>query len=328
MIASVLQKVWRDIAVELEMSRSLPTLWEHLRRRLPVAAVIVRQVVLSRGLVQTLAATPAENFKLTHAPEKIEIGSEHLAWAAGGALEEARAGFLGGLIPDGLAGTLLAGPLHFKGDLVGVVVWQIDRQGSLPRDERAMLEALLEPLGAAVHNHQQIHEFRSLQEKYAADNRSLLSRLDRQDISESIIGATAGLKAVVERIDLVGAAEVPVLILGETGSGKEVVARALHQRSRRAAGPFLRVNCGAIPPELIDSHLFGHERGSFTGAGNLHKGWFERADGGTLFLDEIGDLPLPAQVRLLKNPSGRLLRAGRWPASNARRCPDRRGNAS
>jgi transcriptional regulator with GAF, ATPase, and Fis domain len=78
------------------------------------------------------------------------------------------------------------------------------------------------------------------------------------------------------------------------------VARDLHARSRRANGPFLRVNCGAIPPELIDTHLFGHERGSFSGAENLRRGWFERADGGTLFLDEIGDLPLQAQVRLLR----------------------------
>jgi transcriptional regulator with GAF, ATPase, and Fis domain len=89
-------------------------------------------------------------------------------------------------------------------------------------------------------------------------------------------------------------------VLGETGTGKEVVARAIHQRSRRASGPFLRVNCGAIPPELVDSELFGHERGSFTGAVGERKGWFERADGGTLFLDECGELPLAAQVRLLR----------------------------
>jgi transcriptional regulator with GAF, ATPase, and Fis domain len=88
--------------------------------------------------------------------------------------------------------------------------------------------------------------------------------------------------------------------VGETGSGKEVVARSIHERSDRARGPVLRVNCGAISPALIDSELFGHERGAFTGADAQRRGWFERADGGTLFLDEIGELPLAAQVRLLR----------------------------
>ncbi len=118
--------------------------------------------------------------------------------------------------------------------------------------------------------------------------------------TDPIVGAEAGLAPVMERLGLVAGLDVPVLLLGETGSGKEVVARAIHTRSRRAAGPFLRVNCGAIAPGLIDSELFGHERGSFTGALAERRGWFERADQGTLFLDEIGELPLEAQVRLLR----------------------------
>ena len=91
-----------------------------------------------------------------------------------------------------------------------------------------------------------------------------------------------------------------MLIFGETGTGKELIARAIHNRSSRSSGPFDRVNCGAIPPELIDSQLFGHERGAFTGAVEARRGWFERADGGTLFLDEIGELPPAAQVRMLR----------------------------
>jgi transcriptional regulator with GAF, ATPase, and Fis domain len=91
-----------------------------------------------------------------------------------------------------------------------------------------------------------------------------------------------------------------VLLLGETGSGKELIARSIHTQSRRKDGPVVRVNCGAIPSELVDSELFGHEKGSFTGAVATRKGWFERADGGTLFLDEIGELPHAAQVRLLR----------------------------
>lgn len=123
----------------------------------------------------------------------------------------------------------------------------------------------------------------------------------------TIVGADDGLRPVLERVQQVARADVPVLILGETGSGKEVIARAIHAGSRRAKGAFHRVNCGAVPPELIDSELFGHEKGAFTGATEQRPGWFERADGGTLLLDEVGELPLAAQVRLL-----RVLQDGRF----------------
>ena len=120
------------------------------------------------------------------------------------------------------------------------------------------------------------------------------------DKHPTIIGSGSGLRAVMERIALVSKSDVPVLIFGETGSGKEVVARLIHNGSPRAERPFIRVNCGAIPHELIDSQLFGHEKGAFTGATEARQGWFERADGGTLLLDELGELPLAAQVRLLR----------------------------
>jgi DNA-binding NtrC family response regulator len=119
-------------------------------------------------------------------------------------------------------------------------------------------------------------------------------------MSAAVIGAEAGLRDVMRQVEQVARTAAPVLIFGETGSGKEVVARAIHERSGRARGPVLRVNCGAISPELVDSELFGHERGSFTGAFAQRSGWFERAHGGTLFLDEIAELPLAAQVRLLR----------------------------
>ena len=115
-----------------------------------------------------------------------------------------------------------------------------------------------------------------------------------------VIGAGTGLRDVVARVENVAPTDAPVLLEGETGSGKEVIARMIHARSQRARGPMIRVNCGAIAPELVDSELFGHERGSFTGATGTRLGWFERADGGTLFLDEIAELPLAAQVRLLR----------------------------
>ena len=102
-----------------------------------------------------------------------------------------------------------------------------------------------------------------------------------------------------------------MLLFGETGTGKEIIARAIHEHSTFRSGPFRRVNCGAIAPELIDSELFGHERGAFTGAVTRRKGWFEQADGGTLFLDEVGELALAAQVRLLRVvQEGEVVRVG------------------
>ncbi|MDB4946596.1 MAG: Formate hydrogenlyase transcriptional activator [Labilithrix sp.] len=115
-----------------------------------------------------------------------------------------------------------------------------------------------------------------------------------------VIGTGTGLRDVVSRVAHVAPTDAPVMLHGETGSGKEVIARMIHARSRRARGPMIRVNCGAVAPDLVDSELFGHERGSFTGAVAMRLGWFERADGGTLFLDEVAELSLAAQVRLLR----------------------------
>ena len=128
---------------------------------------------------------------------------------------------------------------------------------------------------------------------------------------ERLIGGDTELAAVMARARLVSRSGAPVLLFGETGTGKEILARAIHEHSTFRHGPFRRVNCGAIAPELIDSELFGHEQGAFTGATRRRKGWFEQADGGTLFLDEVGELPLAAQVRLLRVvQDGEVIRVG------------------
>jgi len=128
---------------------------------------------------------------------------------------------------------------------------------------------------------------------------------------ERLIGADTGLAAVMARARLVSRSAAPVLLFGETGTGKEIIARAIHEHSPYRAGPFRRVNCGAIAPELIDSELFGHEPGAFTGAVSRRKGWFEQADGGTLLLDEVGELAPAAQVRLLRVvQDGEVVRVG------------------
>ncbi len=158
----------------------------------------------------------------------------------------------------------------------------------------------MEPFSVALENDHRLREITAIRVAAEADRDSLLKRLGRKQLTDIVVGADSGLSQVVERVALVARNDVPVLLLGETGTGKEVIARMVHNQSPRGNGPFMRVNCGAIPAELIDSQLFGHERGAFTGAVEARQGWFERADGGTLLLDEVGELPLAAQVRLLR----------------------------
>jgi transcriptional regulator with GAF, ATPase, and Fis domain len=161
-----------------------------------------------------------------------------------------------------------------------------------------LLSLLKEPFAIAMSNvlkHREIKKFKDL---LADDNRDLRREL-RQLSGEEIIGGNFGLKEVMEKVSHVAALDTPVLLLGETGVGKDIIANAIHHSSSRKDGPFVKVNCGAIPESLIDSELFGHEKGAFTGALAQKRGRFERANEGTIFLDEIGELPLQAQVRLL-----------------------------
>ncbi len=128
------------------------------------------------------------------------------------------------------------------------------------------------------------------------ENRDLRHRVGKHEIVHS----GEAMRRVMAQVDRVAASETRVCILGETGTGKELIARALHDRSQRRAGPFVTLNCAAVPGELIESELFGHEKGSFTGAAARHLGKFEQAHRGTLFLDEIGDMPLVMQAKLLR----------------------------
>jgi len=133
-------------------------------------------------------------------------------------------------------------------------------------------------------------------QRLESENRQLRQRLGKHEI----IWTSEVMRKIMAQVERVAASESRVCILGETGTGKELVARTLHDRSPRAAGPFVTLNCAAVPAELIESELFGHEKGSFTGAAGRHIGKFEQAEHGTIFLDEIGDMPLPMQAKLLR----------------------------
>jgi transcriptional regulator with GAF, ATPase, and Fis domain len=303
----VLLDVWREVCRHIEIGESVDRVAPILAKRLPVDYFLVRHLGLNRSFLETVATGHCRGVPVSLRPRS-EIAASLIdriiAWCS---LQEVcrRAAAelnqeLPGLLPAELEGDVLAGPLNSEEGPAGVLIFVARSRRTFNAEHEELVWALLEPFTVAMENDRRVRELNSLREALEADKRSLLSRLDRHDISDSIVGSETGLRSVMEQIELVARSDAPVLILGETGSGKEVVARAIHSRSPRAGKPFLRVNCGAIPPELIDSELFGHERGSFTGAVNVRKGWFERADGGTLFLDECAELPLAAQVRLLR----------------------------
>ncbi|MGO2477982.1 MAG: sigma-54 interaction domain-containing protein [Pseudoalteromonas sp.] len=162
------------------------------------------------------------------------------------------------------------------------------------------IPGLLPIFSVAANNYLQHQKLLQATKVVQSQCQDLLSKMGKDNMDNQIIGSSHGLAQTMEQVNIVAPSDLTALIRGETGSGKEVVARAIHEQSPRADKAFIRVNCGAISPDLIDSELFGHEKGSFTGAAGVKLGWFERADGGTLFLDEIGELSLAAQTRLLR----------------------------
>ncbi len=145
-----------------------------------------------------------------------------------------------------------------------------------------------------------IDDRRRAEERTRKENLALREEIDHSSMFEEIVGSSEAIRGVLSQVTKVATTDSTVLILGDTGTGKELIARAVHRRSRRSARAFVAVNCAAIAPSLITSELFGHEKGAFTGALQRRAGRFEAADGGTIFLDEIGDLPVEAQIALLR----------------------------
>jgi transcriptional regulator with GAF, ATPase, and Fis domain len=186
-----------------------------------------------------------------------------------------------------------------KGNQIGSLAVFADGLEQYTAEHVQLLRLLHRPLAVALSNALKHQEVMYLKDLLADDNRQLYADL-RSASGDEIIGSDFGLKAVMTLVRQVAPLDSPALLLGETGTGKEVIANAIHYTSPRKDGPFIKVNCGAIPEPLLDSELFGHERGAFTGAISQKRGRFERADKGTIFLDEIGELPPQAQVRLLR----------------------------
>ncbi|MGQ0504230.1 MAG: sigma 54-interacting transcriptional regulator, partial [Myxococcaceae bacterium] len=189
--------------------------------------------------------------------------------------------------------SVMCAPLMHKGDLFGLIYVGNDRL--VNRFEPKSLDILTVFAAQAsliLQNAMLVNELK-------LDNTELRRKLEENHYGD-IVGACAGMKEVYKRIDKIALTDISVLITGETGTGKELIAREIHRRSPRVKGPFITINCGAIPENLLESELFGHVKGAFTGAVATKVGKFQAAIGGTLFLDEIGEMPLLLQVKLLR----------------------------
>jgi len=321
----VLLNVWQEACRHIEIGQSIANIAAMLVRHIPIEQVLVRRIDSVRSGLETVAAGFSEpgRRRLEGDCPSFRVGENGtvpfdarancspaelqslLEWCRRGKAshrrgEESTFAEFAVLASNQHEGDVMVGPLGDPAGHCGVLVLLAPKNRTFAPEHLQLAQLLLEPISVAFDNDLRLREMAALREAAEADKRSLLTRLGRKTLGDTIVGVESGLHAVMDRVELVARSDAPVLIFGETGTGKELIARAIHNRSSRRNGPFDRVNCGAIPPELIDSQLFGHERGAFTGAVEARRGWFERADGGTLFLDEIGELPPAAQVRMLR----------------------------
>lgn len=189
-------------------------------------------------------------------------------------------------------------PISFKGEVLGVMAGFT--RDDLPEESGTWGRVFADQVGAAIANSRAFAEIQRLKEQLELQNTYLLEEVVQAKAFGDLVGQSAALGQIISQIDLVAPTEASVLILGETGTGKELVAHEIHRRSLRKDGPLVRVNCASIPRELFESEFFGHAKGAFTGAIKDRAGRFETAGDGTLFLDEIGEVPMEMQGKLLR----------------------------
>jgi transcriptional regulator with GAF, ATPase, and Fis domain len=192
-------------------------------------------------------------------------------------------------------GTILILQTNLKGSRFGIMSLVTWGKSRYTEKHIQFIENLLEPISGIIRHILSQLDIKSQKDRLVTEIQELKKRLGYR-----IIGAQSGLKEVMHHVEQVAQLDIPILLTGETGVGKEVIANAIHIRSKRSGAPLVSFNCGAIPDTLLESELFGYEKGAFTGADSLKRGYFEQADGGTVFMDEIGEFSANAQVKLLR----------------------------
>ncbi len=258
------------LAQTIERVLDIPLTSETMPPPRPIGGTTIEHVCNSRSpllCVDTSAPT-----KFTDMPRMIEVGVQSFVCA----------------------------PLFVQDWFLGAIYFTRKSPPTLNQRDAESLSEVTPPVAAAVGNALAFSEIRRLRDRLAQEVVVLREVVDTQGMFEEIVGRSAPLREVLANVKMVAATDATVLVLGETGTGKELIARAIHKRSARAAGPLISVNCAALPATLISSELFGHERGAFTGAQQRRLGRFEMAADGTIFLDEIGDLPPDVQIALLR----------------------------
>jgi transcriptional regulator with GAF, ATPase, and Fis domain len=297
----------------LEIEQGLQACLEYIREHIPADSLYLEKYEPAHRAMRVVARASSKGTK------KMDV-LVPLPEAAAKAMEVVRGDFRAGSLPTVFvindsseepvtaamleilgepASSAMSLPLMVEGKVVGALAVLVAGKDRYANEHSKLYGLLKEPFFVAMANTVEHEKVVQLKELLADDNR-FLNRELRHVSGAEIIGADFGLRPVTDLVRRVAPSDSPVLLLGETGVGKDVIANEIHFSSPRRDGPFIAVNCGAIPDSLLDSELFGHEKGAFTGALQQKRGRFERANKGTLFLDEVGELPPQAQVRLLR----------------------------
>jgi transcriptional regulator with GAF, ATPase, and Fis domain len=294
-----------EICSSLEIEIAMWRFLQFLKEFIPVDMMFLHLYEHDLGAIRTIAmATVSQGRKLDHLtplPKEVRTRVEekhpHVMIVNRPGLEPLGKTMFQQLEKPDSSGLVLH--LDVEGNRLGAMSLVAEGKDRFSEEHSRLMSLLNEPFAIAFSNALKHQEVLRLKDLLADDNRYLHRELLHLS-GDEIVGAEFGLKRVMEMARQVASQTSPVLLLGETGVGKDVIANAIHYSSPRKDGPFVKVNCGAIPETLLDSELFGHEKGAFTGALSQKRGRFERADRGTLFLDEIGELPPQAQVRMLR----------------------------